>query len=114
MKEIIAVIRPNQWQKTKSELFLGGFNSITVHRVYGRGKQKGLRYLSKSGSLEEGIVFLPKRMVTIFVNDLEVEPVLKIIERINKTGSIGDGKIFVLPLEEAVRVRTGENGDSAL
>lgn len=114
MKEIIAVIRPNQWQKTKSALFEAGFNAITVHRVYGRGKQKGLRYLSKTGNLEEGIVFLPKRMITIFAKDEEVELVLKIIEQTNKTGSIGDGKIFVLRLEEALRVRTGEKGDCAL
>ena len=73
MKEIIAIIRPHQWQKTKARLLEEGFNAFTVHRVYGRGRQKGLQYLSKSKEVIEGICFLPKRMVTLFVPEEDVE-----------------------------------------
>ena len=108
MKEIIAIIRPNQWQKTKANLLEEGFNSFTAHRVHGRGRQRGLHYLSKSGKTEEGICFLPKRMVTLFVQDEDVNSVKEIIASTNKTGDIGDGKIFVCNLDGAERIRTGE------
>ncbi len=114
MKEIIAVIRPNQWQKTKSKLLEEGFTAFTVHRVYGRGRQKGLQYLSKTGKIQEGICFLPKRMATIFVEDEDVKPLVDLLVKINQTGEIGDGKIFVAPLEAVQRVRTGEVGREAL
>ena len=114
MKEIIAVIRPYQWQKTKSKLLEEGFNSFTVHRVYGRGRQKGLHYLSKSGKVEEGICFLPKRMVTLFVQDEDAARASELIASVNRTGEIGDGKIFVNVLEGAERVRTGEKGEEVL
>ena len=114
MKEIIAIIRPKQWQKTKARLLEEGFNAFTVHRVYGRGRQKGLQYLSKSREVIEGIRFLPKRMVTLFVPEEDVEKAARIIVETNRTGEIGDGKIFVGPLETAERVRTGEKGQEAL
>ena len=114
MKEIIAVIRPNQWQKTRTLLMEEGFNSYTVHRVYGRGRQKGLQYLSKSGKVEEGIGFLPKRMVTILAEDQDVQKIVDILIKTNQTGEIGDGKIFISPLEEIQRIRTGEKQSLAL
>lgn len=108
MKEIIAIIRPNRWQKTKAKLFEEGFTPFTVHRVYGRGRQKGLQYLSKSGEMKEGIRFLPKRMVTLFVKNEDVQSVTEIIVQNNQTGEIGDGKIFVCSVEEIRKIRTGE------
>ncbi len=114
MKEIIAIIRPHQWQKTKAKLLEEGFNAFTVHRVYGRGRQKGLQYLSKSKEIIEGICFLPKRMVTLFVPDEEVDNIIQILMESNKTGEIGDGKIFVAPLETVSLVRTGEKGQEVL
>ncbi len=114
MKEIIAIIRPQQWQKTKAKLLEEGFNAFTVHRVYGRGRQKGLQYLSKSKEGIEGICFLPKRMVTLFVPQEEVETVVQILMGTNRTGEIGDGKIFVCPLDMVERVRTGEKGQEVL
>ncbi len=114
MKEIVAIIRPNQWPKTKAKLLEGGFSFFTVHRVYGRGRQKGLQYVSKSGKIMEGIRFLPKRMVTLFVGDKDVQVVTKLISESNFTGEIGDGKIFVCPLESVERVRTGERDSEAL
>ena len=114
MKEIIAVIRPNQWQKTKTKLFEEGFNSFTVHRVYGRGRQKGLHYLSKSGKIGEGIWFLPKRMLTLFVQDEDANRAMELIVSTNKTGDIGDGKIFLCDLGGVERIRTGEKGEEVL
>ncbi len=114
MKEIIAVIRPHQWQKTKAKLLEEGFNAFTVHRVYGRGRQKGLQYLSKSREVIEGICFLPKRMVTLFVSAEDVEKAVAFLTEVNRTGEIGDGKIFVCPLEAVERVRTGEKGPEVL
>ncbi len=114
MKEIIAVIRSNQWQKTKAKLLEEGFNAFTVHRVYGRGRQKGLQYLSQSKEVIAGICFLPKRMVTLFVPEEDVERAVGVLIEINKTGEIGDGKIFISPLENVERVRTGEKGQEVL
>ncbi|OGR84858.1 MAG: hypothetical protein A2901_04050 [Elusimicrobia bacterium RIFCSPLOWO2_01_FULL_54_10] len=114
MKEIIAIIRPNQWPKTKARLLEEGYNAFTVHRVYGRGRQKGLQYLSKSREVIEGICFLPKRMVTLFVPVEDVEKVIGLLTESNRTGEIGDGKIFVCPLEMVERVRTGEKGSEVL
>lgn len=114
MKEIVAVIRSNRWQKTRVRLVEEGFSSFTVQRVYGRGRQKGLNYLSKSGTLEEGIRYLPKRMVTLFVNDEDAEHVIRVLVEANQTGEIGDGKIFVCPLEGVERIRTGEKEKEAL
>ena len=114
MKEIIAIIRPHRWQKTKARLLEEGFNAFTVHRVYGRGRQKGLQYLSKSQEVIEGICFLPKRMVTLFVPEEDAEKVVGLIIEANRSGEIGDGKIFVGPLEAAERVRTGEKGQEVL
>ena len=114
MKEIIAIIRPNQWQKSKARLLEEGFTSFTVHRVYGRGRQKGLQYLSKTGKVEEGIRFLSKRMLTLFVKDEDASAVTDLLIAENKTGEIGDGKIFVCPLDAVERVRTGELGEEVL
>ena len=114
MKEIIAIIRPNKWQQTKAKLLEEGFTSFTVHRVYGRGRQKGLQYLSKSGKIEEGIRFLPKRMVTLFVKEEDAPTVTALFVEVNQTGEIGDGKIFVAPLFAVERIRTEEKGAEVL
>ncbi len=114
MKEITAIIRSSMWQKTKAKLMEEGFPSFTVQRVYGRGRQKGLNYLSKSGTVEEGIRYLPKRMVTLFVQAQDAERAVQAFISVNQTGEIGDGKIFVSPLEGVERVRTGEKEKEAL
>ena len=113
MKEVIAIIRPNQWQKTKSRLLEESFTAFTAHRVYGRGRQKGLQYL-KSGKIEEGIRFLPKRMLTVFVREEDVPALTELLIETNQTGEIGDGKIFVCPLDSVERVRTSEKGREVL
>ena len=113
MKEIVAIIRPNQWQNSKAKLLEEGFTSFTIQRVYGRGRQKGLQYL-KSGKIEEGIRFLPKRMLTLLVKDEDVPAVTELLVLANQTGEIGDGKIFVCPLETVERIRTSEKGEEVL
>ena len=110
MKEIIALIRPGKSKVTKQKLAEKGFFAYTEERVSGRGKQKGLRYANG----ETGIGFLPRRMLTLFVNDRDLEQVLSILTEANRTGEIGDGKIFVCPAENAIRIRTDELHEAAL
>ena len=115
MKEIIAFIRPGKAKATKQKLGEQGFIPYTEMRALGRGKQVGLHYPEAEGNaLPFGISFLPKCMLTIFVNDEEVKPVMDILAASNRTGDIGDGKIFVCPAEDAIRIRTDERGSKAL
>ena len=123
MKEIIAVIRMNRMNPTKRALSDAGISSFTVRKVMGRGRGK-VDYLLLCGA-EEGyeeaieqlgpkLKLIPKRMLTFVVPDKLVDTVVKALIRANQTGCPGDGKIFVLPVSEAVRVRTGETGDAVL
>ncbi len=123
MKEVIAIIRMNKMNETKRALSAAGISSLTARKVIGRGKGK-VDYLllegAKSGydeainQLGPGPKLIPKRMLNIVVTDDLVEKVVKTIIKVNKTGSPGDGKIFVEKLVDAVRVRTGETGDDAI
>ncbi len=118
MKEVIAIIRMNKIQATKDVLAEAGYTCLTATLVYGRGKQKGL-YISPLGNVnpdskKAAIRFIPKRMLNIVVDDESVPEVVETIMRTNRTGIVGDGRIFVCPIAEAVRIRTGERGDDAL
>jgi len=121
MKEITAIIRPNKINITKKVLDTLGFPAMTAQRVMGRGKQKAIigeitmdidrtKLHEKEGTMR----YIPKRMLTILVPDQDVSLVVEAIMRINQTGQKGDGRIFVSPIEEAIRVRTGEKGDKAI
>lgn len=122
MKEIIAIIRPNKMEKTKEALDRLGFPSFTASAVMGRGHQRGIAgevttpIDTKMKAAEKGIgmKFIPKRMISIIVDDSSVDEILKTLIAVNQTAQIGDGKIFVCPLEGAVRVRTNETGTDAL
>lgn len=117
MKEVIALIRPGKAKMTKQKLAEDGFIPYTEQSVLGRGKQLGLQYGQTDGGQAwppSGIPFLPKRMLTIFVQDEEIDRVVAIVRDTNKTGDIGDGKIFICPVDDAVRVRTDERGRRAL
>ena len=118
MKEITAIIRMNKVLRTKDVLLACGFPSFTVRRVMGRGKQKGLCFEfdpplpdSADRESENCIRFIPKRMLTIVVDDSSVDEVLQEIIEVNQTGHAGDGKIFVSDISEALRIRTGEGGE---
>lgn len=116
MKEVIAIIRPGLAKLTKQKLAEKGFLAYTEERVSGRGKQSGLRYPEgdPDSSGHHGISFLPKRMLTLFVNEDELDRVMAVLTEANRTGEIGDGKIFICPAEDAVRIRTDERRQAAL
>lgn len=119
MKEIVALIRVNKIQKTRDALAEKGFYSMTVHSVLGRGKQKGIHYEIKSADVPDydkvaRMNYIPKRMLTMMAPDGHVGEIVKTIIETNQTGHYGDGKIFVCPLEDAIRIRTDEAGEVAL
>ena len=119
MKEVIAVVRMNMMNKTKAALTAAGINAFFAHEAQGRGVGFVNRKLIQGAEqgYEEAVALLgekgnlyPKRMVTIVVNDNQVDDVIEAIISTNQTGKAGDGKIFVLPIADSVRVRTGETG----
>ncbi len=124
MKEVIAIIRRHRLQETKAGLLGIGIPALTMVSVEGRGKQKGLPGWNYEldpalTEIEErntgaSMRFVPKRMIYTVVEDEDVPKVVETIIRTNQSGHIGDGKIFVCPVEDAVRVRTGENGEQAI
>ena len=121
MKEITAIIRGNRIQKTNQALLDAGYPSLTVQEVLGRGRQRGLQHEfchelpAPAGDNEAvAVSFIPKRMLTLVVEDENVEAIVNLIIETNQTGNAGDGKIIVAPLRDAVRVRTGENGNDAI
>jgi len=112
MKLIIAIIQPHKLEAVKSELYKAEVNLLTVSEVLGHGRQKGVtevyRGVKESGNL------LRKIRLEIAVNDNFVEPAIKAILAGAKTGTTGDGKIFILGLAECVRIRTEERGGMAI
>ena len=112
VKKIEAIIKPFKLDEVKEALHEVGVSGITVTEAKGFGRQKGHTELYKGA--EYVVDFLPKVKIECVVHDDLVPKVLEAIERSAKSGKIGDGKIFVLPVEEAVRIRTGERGDDAL
>lgn len=119
MKEVIAVVRMNMMNRTKKALSDAGIAAYFAHEAQGRGKgfvnpqllegvSKG--YEEAADLLGEKGKLYAKRMVTVVIEDDQVDDVVEAIIDVNKTGKPGDGKIFVLPISDAVRVRTGEKG----
>lgn len=122
MKEIMAILRPKQVEPTKRALVAAGLPALTGQFVTGRGKQLGLaaevdcqvRAQQCPADGPHRMPYVPKRLLTLLVADDEVDTVIRTIMAMNRTGRIGDGRIFVCPLDDAIRVRTGETGDPAL
>ncbi len=112
MKEIIAIIRPERLEKVKMALEEIGCHGITVTEVKGRGRQLGITE-SYRGS-DYRIDFLPKTRLEIIVKAGDAEEVIQTIVKTAQTGDIGDGKIFISPVEDVVRIRTGERGEGAI
>jgi len=108
MKKIEAIIKPFKLDDVKEALSQVGVEGLTVTEVKGFGRQKGHTELYRGA--EYVVDFLPKIKLEIVVRDEIVERVIDAISQAANTGKIGDGKIFVLPLEEAIRIRTGERG----
>ncbi|MBI1865851.1 MAG: P-II family nitrogen regulator [Nitrospirae bacterium] len=112
MKKIEAIIKPFKLDEVKDALSEVGIQGITVVEVKGFGRQKGHTELYRGA--EYVVDFLPKVKLEIVVSDSLVSQVIDTIERTARTGRIGDGKIFVYPMDEVVRIRTGERGEAAL
>ena len=106
MKKIEAIVREETFIQVKCALEEKGFISMTVSDVTGRGRQKGVALKRRGG--EHRIEFLPKKKIEMVVDDKDCSLVVDIICEAAKTGAIGDGKIFIMPVENVIRVRTGE------
>jgi len=112
MKKIEAIIREEKLDPVKQSLEKLGYYGMTITEVSGRGKQKGVPL--KWGSKEHWVEFLPKLKVEVVVMDDDLSPALNAIIKSARTGEIGDGKIFITAIEDAIRIRTGDNGGSAV
>jgi len=110
MREITAIIRPGKCSATARALKEAGITAMTRHRAMGRGKQKGLAGVDGKGSVR----LLPKWWLMFVVKEGQVDAALDALNRANRTGEIGDGKIFVSPVIENFRIRTEEVGYPAL
>lgn len=113
MKKIEIIIRPERLNEVKQALDDLGIHGMNVLSVTGRGAQRGVVHQGRGGE-SVTVDMLPKIKVEVVVSDLAVERVIDAVIAAARTGNIGDGKIFVIPVEEAVRVRTGERGDVAI
>jgi nitrogen regulatory protein PII 2 len=136
MKEVIAIIRMNMINKTRKALAVKGYNSLTCYKVKGRGKKKVNYELidrllegeeieeevaagdkiepEVAESVSEGHRLIPKRLILMVVEDDDVDTVVETIMDVNQTGNPGDGKIFVKEVDNALRVRTEEEGEAAI
>ena len=112
MKLIKAILKPFKLEEVKDALAEIGIEGMTVSEVKGFGRQKGHTEIYRGS--EYTVDFLPKVKIEVVVGDDVVDKVVETIGEAAKTGKIGDGKIFVIPTEDAIRIRTGEKGDEAL
>jgi nitrogen regulatory protein P-II 1 len=112
MKKIEAIIKPFKLDEVKEGLSAIGVQGLTVSEIKGFGRQKGHTELYRGA--EYVVDFLPKVKLEIIASDDKVVEIVSAIEKAAKTGRIGDGKIFVLPIEEVIRIRTGERGGDAI
>lgn len=112
MKRIEAIIRPEKVTEVRHALEKVGFPGLNVTEVEGHGKQKGVVQQWRGDKYR--VEMLPKMRLEIVVSDKDVPKIVRAIQETSKTGSVGDGKIFVSSVEEVIRIRTGETGESAL
>jgi nitrogen regulatory protein P-II 1 len=112
MKMIEAIVREDRFHLIKIALEEKGFISMTVSDVIGRGKQKGITLKWRVG--EHRVEFLPKKKIEIVAEDKDLHEIVDIIVEKGRTGAVGDGKIFIMPVEAVIRVRTGEKGAQAI
>lgn len=113
MKKIEAIIRPEKLDDVKHALADKGYIGLNIVGVTGRGVQKGIVHAGR-GAQTYSVDMLPKVKLEVVVADKNVDDVVDTIQKAAWTGNIGDGKIFVMPVEEAIRVRTGERGEVAV
>jgi nitrogen regulatory protein P-II 2 len=112
MKLVIAIIKPFKLEEVRDALTRVGVQGMTVTEVKGYGRQKGHKEIYRGA--EYAVNFLPKARIEVAVDDGDVDKIVDAINHSAKTGQIGDGKIFITPIEHAVRIRTGETDADAL
>ena len=112
MKGIVAIIRQEKYIDVKNELSAVGCNGMSVSEIKGRGSQKGVKESYRGSSF--CIDLIPKTRIEIVVKDEDVDTIIEAIKKGAHTGNIGDGKIFIYPIENVIRIRTGEEGQSAV
>lgn len=112
MKKVTAVVRPEKLEELKDALFEMGVRGMTVYEVQGCGSQHGWKEYYRGTEVMLNMV--PKVKLELVVADVQVEPLIKRICTVARTGEVGDGKIFVAPIDECVRIRTGERGEAAV
>ncbi len=112
MKKIEAIVRHHKLDEIKNAVSEAGFCGMTTTEVRGFGRQKG--HTEQYRGAEYQVDFLPKTKIELVVSDENVQKVVDSILSVSRTGEIGDGKIFVSPLDEAIRIRTGETGEVAI
>ena len=112
MKKIEAIIRPHKLDEVHSALQEAGFSGLTVSEVRGYGRQKGHKEIYRGS--DYNIEFVPKLKLELVCDDDKLESAISIVINNAKTGQVGDGKIFVLNVEETIRIRTEESGTTAL
>ena len=112
MKKVEAIIRVEKFDEVMEALKEVGYPGLTRTPVEGHGKQKGIRQQFRGTTFE--VEFLPKLKIEVVVMDQDVRPVVSAISRSARTGEIGDGKIFIIPVDNAVRIRTGDRGGNAV
>ncbi len=113
MNKVEAIIRPERLSRVISALAEQGFAGLNIANVTGRGEQRGITHAGRSG--ETYIVdILPKIKLELVVSDADTQKVISTIVSAARTGEVGDGKIFIIPVSNAIRVRTGESGEVAI
>jgi len=112
MKKIEAIIRPESLEAVRSALNIAGVTGLMISEIEGHGKQKGVVQQWRGEKYK--VELLPKAKVEIIVQDQDVSRICKAIIDNAKTGEMGDGKIFIYPIEDAIRIRTGEKGEGAV
>src|SRR5438874_840908 len=113
MNKVEAIIRPERLEAVKEALAEAGFVGLNIVNVTGRGVQKGIVYSGRGGQ-EYRVDMLPKCKIELVVQDEDTDRVVGVIIDASRTGAIGDGKIFIIPVADAIRVRTGERGNAAI
>jgi nitrogen regulatory protein P-II 1 len=113
MNKVEAIIRPEKLEAVKEALSAAGFVGLNIVNVTGRGVQKGIVHAGRAGE-EYRVDMLPKAKVELVVRDADTEKAINAIIKAARTGGIGDGKIFIIPVADAIRVRTGERGEAAI
>ncbi|HEX2982461.1 MAG TPA: P-II family nitrogen regulator [Ignavibacteriales bacterium] len=112
MKKIEAIIRPHKLDEVQEVLLEAGYAGLSVSEIRGYGRQKGHREIYRGA--EYNINFVPKIKIELVCSDSRCEGAIEIIEKTARTGEVGDGKIFISTIDDAVRIRTGESGEEAI